>query len=724
MTDQGRTMPLDADQLAEQMMERIAEEVVGQVRERTQADVSQEGEEPLREPTGDVVPDARAAARADAGSASMHEQAGGVVPAAGDASSAGSNPAATDADGSRNDRHADPRTTAAYLDAFFSELDRCGVRDVVVSPGSRSTPLACKALEHFGDVYVDVDERSAAFFALGLAKAIGGPVAVVCTSGSAVGNWMPAVLEAEAARVPLLLLSADRPERLQNVAAAQTCDQKHLFGPHVKGFYQMPAPARDDDTLAYARQVALDACVLAHGAMPGAASCDAGPVHLNFPFDEPLKPATTPTLPRKRKLPPTVVPGQMLYARDAEGLAKLIKGNRTFALCGEGSCNNEDEARALIEFAHMFRVPLLADPLSGLRSSSDALVIDAYDAVYRAAEAPGAPQVVVRFGRWPVSKALREAVQAAKPVHLAVDLRDARDASTSTTTFVHTTPVAFARGLVAAGQAGDAKADLQRKAFGQAAVDVADSLAEPYQDESAAGRALKGACAHAADAAFAAAWINANEEARSRIAQVQTAGRDDFEGSYIDQMLSLIPEYSLLYVANSMAIRAIDTFYQKRDFPLSVFANRGLAGIDGTLSSAIGAACAYEQTTVLMGDLAFLHDANALHLQHELFKRAERAGTTPPSVVVVVMNNNGGAIFDMLPQKTPDESYERLFYTPHNTILRHIAQAFSVNFREVGTVAEFRRHYALTLGVPGISVIEIKLPLEGVTNRYAPYWGI
>ncbi|MBO4365412.1 MAG: hypothetical protein J5804_03870, partial [Eggerthellaceae bacterium] len=228
-----------------------------------------------------------------------------------------------------------PEEAGAFLDAFFAQLKRCGVHNVVVSPGSRSTPLAMKAYEHYGDVYVDVDERGAAFFALGLAKATGNVVALVCTSGTAVGNWMPAVLEAEASRVPLLLLSADVPPRLQGVGSSQTCDQLHLFGTHVRKFVQMPMPSGGEESLAFARQVAMDACVAAHGALPNVASADAGPVHLNFPFDEPLKPAPCEGEVKTTKLPAAVVAGQGIMSADAIGLFKLISGKRVIALCGE-----------------------------------------------------------------------------------------------------------------------------------------------------------------------------------------------------------------------------------------------------------------------------------------------------------------------------------------------------------------------------------------------------
>ncbi len=588
---------------------------------------------------------------------------------------------------------ASPIDTAAFLGAFFGELARCGVRDFVISPGSRSTALAMVAFESAGDVYVDVDERGAAYFALGLAKATGNPVAVVCTSGTAPANWMPAVLEAEASRVPLLFLSSDRPLRLRNIAAHQTTDQLALFGSHVKKFYQMPEPASDSSTLAYARQVALDACIEAHGAMPGAASCDGGPVHVNFPFEEPLKPAsiedvrgTLAHLNSGRNIPPTVVPGHILIPKDATGLMRTFAGKKTLALCGEGSANDVQEAKALVAFAQALNIPLLADPLSGLRCVDAPCIIDNYDtalggAGQHAGHADLVPDVIIRFGRWPVSKRVTTAFSACGAMHMVVDLRDTRDATASTTTLVRTTPVAFARGLT--------EADSRRPADGD----------------------------------FFQLWCQANDAAAQRISLVsQMPDRDSFEGAYVDALLAAAPQGSLVFSANSMSIRAIDTFYRKSDKELHVLCNRGLSGIDGTLSSAIGAACAFDQTTVLIGDLAFLHDANALALQHELQVRARRGNAETPSIIVVVLNNGGGGIFDMLPQRSDEEYFERLFLTPQHMEVRNLAAAFNVAFERAGSVKVFKRAYERMLGRPGIHVLEVPVPLAGVQERYSRYW--
>lgn len=622
---------------------------------------------------------------------------------------------------------ADPRATALFLGAFFDELARWGVRDVVVSPGSRSTPLSMTAFElsrrapERMRLFVDVDERGAAFFALGLAKASGRPAALVCTSGSAVANYYPAVMEAESSRVPLVVLTGDRPPRLQGLGAPQTCDQLNAYGNHVRAFRQMPLPSGDDAALAFARQAAREAVIAAGG------GCLGGPVHLNFPFDEPLKPdlgveglfesARRADVSRETSVPVA----RQLALGDAEHLAALFAGKRALVFAGEGTCTGELEAGKVLNWARAFRLPLLADPLSGLRSSDDPLVIDNYDSVL----GPGgtvsddlAPEVVVRFGRYPVSKKATQLVAAARPVQIVVDPLETRDCNAATDVFVRCRPSELAGSL----------------GF---AYDVQTIDCDPDD----------------AQRAFARAWIDANDAARKRIASVDDA-EAGFEGAFVRRVVELAPESSCLFAANSMSVRALDTFYLKSAKRLTVLCNRGLNGIDGTVSTALGAAQHFAQTTLVTGDLTLLHDLNALALQRELRLQREAAAcvsalldaasskaasaVTPghatdaasdnvapgavPSIVIVLLNNNGGGIFDMLPQKSEDPYFERLFLTPQDVDFRAAAQAFGVPYRRADTVPAFDEAYRALLGTPGISLVEVRVPLSGLKDRYAPYW--
>lgn len=661
---------------------------------------------------------------------------------------------------------ADPRATARFLGAFFDELAKWGVRNVVISPGSRSTPLSmiafelsCRAPQRMS-MYVDIDERGAAFLALGMAKASGRPAALVCSSGTAIANYYPAILEAESSRVPLIVLTADRPPQLQGLGAPQTCDQSHAYGTHVRAYRGMPLPADDEGSLRFARQAAREACIAALGSCEfpqnqGAQSpsapigtpqrlagaCFGGPVHLNFPFDEPLKPDVT--LPdlfdagipcagsaadgtglgakpvRNSQLPVGVaqVRGVMEGAAAAQ-LARELLASSVLLLAGEGSCATYEEAQRVLAFARAFAIPVLADPLSGLRSLDDPLVIGNYDSVLQ----PGGispdealnPQVIVRFGRYPVSKRATQWARAredAGVLQVVVDPLETRDTNAATTVFVRMKPADFAQSM-----------------------------------ERALRREDGPATAGANDLSFANAWQRVEEAAAKRIAAVDAgegSDPDGFEGAYVRRVLELAPAGSCLFAANSMSVRAVDTFYLKGAKQLIVLANRGLNGIDGTVSTAIGASRCFGRTTLITGDLTMLHDLNSLALQREL--RVQRqladiagdANRTPEQaakrntcetdtgaqgITIVLLNNNGGAIFDMLPQKSQEAYFERLFLTPQDVDFQAAVAAFGVPYSKTATLAEFDRAYRASLDVPGISFIEVPVPLQGLRERYADYW--
>lgn len=657
---------------------------------------------------------------------------------------------------------ADPRATARFLGAFFDELVKWGVENVVISPGSRSTPLSmtayelsCRAPQRMS-TYVDIDERGAAFLALGMAKASGRPAALVCSSGTAIANYYPAILEAESSRVPLIVLTADRPPQLQGLGAPQTCDQSHAYGTHVRAYRGMPLPADDEGSLRFARQAAREACIAALGSCelpqnPSSAAthvsqrlagtCFGGPVHLNFPFDEPLKPdVTLPDLfdagipcteaaaagetpgakpARKPLLPVGIaqVRGGMEGAAAAQ-LARELLANNVLLLAGEGSCATHKEAQRVLAFARAFAIPVLADPLSGLRSLDDPLVIGNYDSVFQ----PGGispddslnPQVIVRFGRYPVSKRATQWARAredAGVLQVVVDPLETRDTNAATTVFVRMKPADFAQSMERALRTEDGPA-------------VAD----------------------ANDLSFANAWQRVEEAAAKRIAAVdagEESGADGFEGAYVRRVLELAPEGSCLFAANSMSVRAVDTFYLKGGKQLTVLANRGLNGIDGTVSTAIGASRYFGRTTLITGDLTMQHDLNALALQRELRMQRQLSGIasganrTPEQdaecdtretnagvqgITIVLLNNNGGAIFDMLPQKSQEVYFERLFLTPQDVDFQAAVAAFGVPYSKTATLAEFDRAYRASLDVPGISFIEVPVPLQGLRERYADYW--
>ena len=416
-------------------------------------------------------------------------------------------------------------------------------------------------------------------------------------------------------------------------------------------------------------------------------------MHFNFPFDEPLKPdlrveglfetgRSALNAPSDLRL---IHPSTCLDPMDSARVLELLRGRRVLVAAGEGSCATTDEMGALLAWAESFEYPLLADPLSGLRTAADPLAIDRYDTVLGAPFDALVPEAVIRFGRYPVSKRATAFLANAGAINIVVDPFETRDFNCATDVHLRCTPLDFSQTMLAAKQSLGGE-------------DAADDR----------------------QSAFAAAWLEANAAAAVRVDAVDVV-EAGFEGAFVRRVAERAPEGSCLFAANSMSVRALDTFYVKGGRRLTVLCNRGLNGIDGTVSTALGAAQHFEQTTLLTGDLTLLHDLNALALQREL--RVQRAsGGLDRSIVIVLLNNNGGGIFDMLPQRSEDAYFERLFLTPQDVEFGAAAQAFGVPHRLVETVAEFDAAYDEALGVPGISLVEVRVPLEGLPERYAPYW--
>ena len=354
-------------------------------------------------------------------------------------------------------------------------------------------------------------------------------------------------------------------------------------------------------------------------------------------------------------------------------------------------------------WAKAYGLPLLADPLSGLRSLGNEAVIDNYDNVFGRDDFP-APEVVIRFGRYPVSKRCVQKLAATRPIEIVVDAGETRDFNAMTDLFVACSPIEFARSLLACELDAQASAGFLSAWREANAAERARILSvEEDSREGATGNAAGGA-----DVAGGA-------EPESAV------GAPRPEGAYVREILKAAPAGSCLFSANSMAIRAIDTFYVKGDKPLAVLCNRGLNGIDGTVSTALGVAQHFEQTTFLTGDFTLQHDLGGLALQREIAQVAAEHGKPAPSIVVVLLNNNGGGIFEMLPQASDEPYFARLFSAPQDVDFSHAAAAFNVPYRKVCTPSEFSQVYGEMLGTPGISLIEVKLPLSGLKARYRAY---
>ena len=579
-----------------------------------------------------------------------------------------------------------PRALASGVRAFVDELARAGLRDAVLCPGSRSTPLALALRAHPSvRVRVLLDERVAGFFALGLARTARRPVAVAVTSGTAAAELLPAVVEASLARAPLLLLTADRPPELRDRGAAQTIDQLHLYGRHAKWFADVPVPDGLPATERHLRAVAGRAVATA---MAG----PAGPVHLNLPFREPLVPegslgpedAVAAEGRPSRAAPFTELVGarRLLGAVELEALAdRLDRLDRGLIVAGP----QDDPAlpQAVARLAAALDWPILADALSGLRCGPHerSRVVDRGDLLCRPSRWLDGhrPELVLRFGAAPTSKAIGT-LEAAAPVHLVVDGEGGfREPEIVPTTFVH----------------ADAPA-------------TALALAELFAADRAQTRADRFRPGHGRVTGWADEWLAAEHVAeravRDRLAAFAERG-EPFEAEPFRLLAELLPPGSILWAGNSMPVRDLDAFLPGSNRPLRLLASRGANGIDGTVSVALGSAAAESGPVALVvGDLALLHDLGAL-----VAARLHRLDLT-----IVLVNNDGGGIFSFLPQATVSdpgvglpEAFEELFGTPHGIDPGPVASALGAEHRLVAP-GELREALAGSIGAPGVRVVELR----------------
>jgi 2-succinyl-5-enolpyruvyl-6-hydroxy-3-cyclohexene-1-carboxylate synthase len=489
-----------------------------------------------------------------------------------------------------------PADTYLLLRAFVDELARCGMRAACTAPGSRSAPLVLSlTAERRLRCYSHVDERCAGFFALGLAKASGLPVAVACTSGTAAAELLPAAIEAREARVPMLLLTADRPPELREVGAGQAIDQLKLFGGAAKWFFEVAPADAGESRLRWIR-------ALACRAFWTALQPRAGVVHLNFPLREPLvldgelaaddtaRPDGAPYIARGRGgRPSSASIGELgaLLADAKRGVVVAGRHERPGSLAGPASA-----------FAAAVGWPLLADPLSGARRGEAAIAH--YDALLRERAFMDAvqPDLVLRVGDLPVSKPLREWLAGLADVRqVALDLEDAwQDPAAALSHSLRLDP-AHALSRLASG----------------------DSPAAPP----------------AAHPEWLAVWRSADERASEAILGVLGGGLS--EPAVAAELGVLLPAEATLFVASSMPVRDIETFWPARADPPRVLCNRGASGIDGTVSAAFGAA-AFGPTVLLIGDVALAHDIGGLLAARRL----------ELNLAIVLLNNDGGGIFDFL----------------------------------------------------------------------------
>lgn len=562
---------------------------------------------------------------------------------------------------------------------LVDELARAGVRHAVICPGSRSTPLAVAfSRDDRFKIHTIIDERAAAFFALGIGKAAGIPAVVVCTSGTAAANFFPAIIEASMSNVPMIVMTADRPHELRDSGANQTIDQVKLYGGYVRWFVDVAPPHAnpEDKTLRYLRTTVDRAVAYSQGS-------NGGPVHLNVPFEKPLEPVIV-----EGDVPDRVWEGSGAQGRAADqygefhAFTEIVKGwqqvdtnevpalynlmqepkERTLLICGADV--EEGLAEVLGAFSELTGYPILADGHSTLRldTSANGHVISGYETFLRGEFAAQArPQRIIRFGRLPVSGALLSYLERQHDAeHILITTGSWADSEHLVTAVIHADPL------------GE--------------INMLNLMLDANQPD----RAL--------DFTWLSLFADADKVTWDAVSEILSD--EESEANILPELINLLSEdeYTSLVIANSNPIRHLDQFVKPQTKAIRGFANRGVSGIDGTVASALGIAEeSHTPTVLIIGDTALYHDLNSLHLIRRL--------NIP--LIIVCINNDGGGIFHRLPIAQHEPPFRDLFVMPHGLTFEHAAQMFDIPYTLAQMGEDFRTAFKAALNAGGPALIEV-----------------
>ena len=578
-----------------------------------------------------------------------------------------------------------PNRNYAFSQAFVDELARSGLHHACICPGSRSTPLAMSlAQEPRIKKWILLDERSAAYFASGISRALNEPVAVISTSGTAAANLFPAVIEARYSHIPLLIVTADRPSELWEWGANQTIDQSRMYGSHAKWFVTMASPEVTTDLLRYVRELTCRIFVTAKQA-------PSGPVHVNFPFAEPLVPKNVPAdIPEPFRGDQEAWKSRnqdSAYTRVQSGkrsvnvdMLKQLAGELQAVREGIIVCGPQYDPAfpsAVVELAKRLGYPILADPLSQVRCGSHdrTLIIDTYDAFLRSKRTTQelAPKLLLRFGATPTSKVLQNFIAHYDEARqILIHDTDWQDPMHTATDLLQTDATLFAGKLSTA-------------------------INSPPHAE------------------WSHVWLKVAAATREIIHNLLSAITEMFEGRIFAELATILPSEASLFAGNSMPVRDLDAFFPTISKRIRFLANRGVSGVDGVVSTALGVSSVSREPTVLVvGDISFYHDMNAL-----LAAKQYR-----PDATIIILNNNGGGIFSFLPQHDYPESFEEYFATPHGLTFQAAASLYGLNYSKATSWDEFRRSLTPEAGSSRCSIVEVETNREGNLQLHRHIWSV
>lgn len=554
-------------------------------------------------------------------------------------------------------------------------LSRLGLTTAIICPGSRSGPLAIAFAQHPKIEAIPVlDERSAAFFGLGIARRSGLPVVLVCTSGTAGANFYPAVIEAEASRVPLLLLTADRPPELRHCHAGQAIDQVKLYGQYPRWQVELALPSSNPDLLAYLRQTCLYAWEQSQWPVPG-------PVHLNVPFRDPLAPISDPeteSLSENFDVDqffsaahplPSIQTSLNLQTINTY-LHKWLSCDRGIIIAGPAQPHDPEQyCVAIAQLAQTLGWPVLAEGLSPLRNWADcnSLLISTYDLLLRNQTVANQfrPQQVICIGELPTSKVLRTWLTQGR---LQTWIIDATDHNMDPLHGLSIPVRISVEGLIAS---------------------IPAFKKENFQQPTE----------------YAKSWLSVDQFVRTLINQTMQTQAELTESKIAWLLSQVLPPNTPLFIANSMPVRDMESFWQPGSLHMQPYFNRGANGIDGTLSTALGMSHRQQSSVLLTGDLALLHDTNGFLLRNHW----------QGHLTIILINNGGGGIFQMLPISAFEPPFEQFFRTPQQIDFEHLAATYQVAWERIESWAHLQQALK-PLPESGLRILEVSCDCQNDTQ--------
>lgn len=556
-----------------------------------------------------------------------------------------------------------------WAQIFIDQLAALGVQYACISPGSRSTPLTYvlsknKKIKSF----INIDERSSAFFALGLARATKQPVIVVTTSGTAVAELYPAIIEAYQQRTPLIICTADRPPELVGTGANQTINQHNIFKNHIRWFRDLGSPSISETGLHHLQKIAIKAYQIG-------LTDDRGPVHLNFPFRKPLEPFSyTDEICRKffKLKPQKFVNKKIGFTQNGSQIKRitkriideLIEYNRGIIIAGPMESDRE-LIKSIKKLSALLKYPVFADGLSQMRFGAGKKakdIISNFNSILKSDSFnhDHDPEVILQFGRTPTSSLIENFLAESNANRYLINhYGDEFDPARNAKAILSVEPEVFCRQLISF---------LKIKKFSRK------------------------------NSEWLKAFNKAEVISESIKNRIIVNAKFPNETVIITEIIKQVPAGSNIFIGNSLPVRDLDNFVSTTSKRLIIHFNRGASGIDGIISTAFGIALSKKPTVLITGDLSFLHDLNALSI----------AAKYSIPLIIIVINNNGGGIFESLPIAGKVKRFREFFITPHNIELDSIVKSFGINHQLIANRSQLQLHLIKSLNKNSPSVLEIK----------------